>query len=113
MDWYSVLTPELSKAAYKSDDEMAWPRQEAIRVATLLQKNGHVVIGVDIWLPTQPGPTIPTPFVYDWSLRTEKPPTDYPPSAIEFIRSFAWDPSDRSHGGMEPYFNITARRSDS
>lgn len=112
MKWHSLLTPDLLKAAYKADDEMAWSREDAIRVANLLQKRGYVVVGVDIWLPTQPGPTIPTPFVYDWSLRERKPP-DYPSSAVEFIRSFAWDPSDESHGGMEPCFNIAARRGDS
>jgi hypothetical protein len=65
-----------------------------------------VVLGVDIWLPTDPGPTIPTPFVYDWSLRGDLESPAYAREAEEFIRNFQWDKDDHQSMPFEPYFNL-------
>lgn len=110
MDWDKLLSDDLRAAAYKSKREYAWNRADALRVVDVLLLNGYVVLGVDIWLRTDPGPTIPTPFVYDWDLRADAPSKEYPKSAESFIRTFEWDPADNNHNGMPPYFNITARR---
>jgi hypothetical protein len=112
VEWLSLLPPDLAKAAYCAGDEMAWPRSDAIRVVGLLRANGYIVLGVDVWLPTQPGPTIPTPFVYDWSLNTDGTAKVSDRTAADFIRGFQWSDADESHCGMEPVFNITAKRSD-
>jgi len=71
-----------------------------------------LVIGVDVWLPTNPGLTIPTPFVYDWELRAEHGSSDYAVSAAEFIRNVKWADTDTSHQGLSPYFNLTVVRLD-
>jgi hypothetical protein len=111
MEWYGLLPEDLRENAYKSASELAWNRSDALRVVELLSDNGYVMGKVDIWLATRPGPTIPTPFVYDWnSERVKRPSSRYPKSAGEFIRTFEWDPADKSHGGREPYFNILATR---
>ncbi len=70
-------------------------------------KKHFAVVGVDIWLPTNPGPTIPAPFVYDWSLRADHSSPTYAVGAVEFIRNFKWAETDSSHQGLEPYFNLT------
>jgi hypothetical protein len=114
MDWHKVIPADLRATAYESGPECAWNRGDALRVADVLSENGYVVLGVDIWLPTVPGPTILTPFVYDWFLewaqRANPPSTEYPKTAKDFIRTFEWDPADNSHQGMQPYFNFTATR---
>lgn len=106
--WEAVLPAELMKVAYRAGAEFAWRKKEAIEVLGYLLSGGYVVLGVDVWLATRPGPTIPTPFVYDWSIDNQQEV-----SAIDFVRNFQWDPADRSHGGLEPSFNITAMRADS
>jgi hypothetical protein len=101
-----VIPSDLRAAAYESNSECAWNRSDALRIIDILSENGYVVLSVDIWLPTDPGPTIPTPFVYDWTLCADAPSREYPKTAKDFIRTFEWDPADNSHQGMQPYFNI-------
>jgi len=113
MEWHGLLSEDLVNAAYRANQEMAWSRADAISVIELLKANAYVVLGVDVWLPTRPGPTIPTPFVYDWQLRAGLRSGNYPNAADEFVRTFKWAPSDESHRGMEPVFNITAKRLES
>src|SRR4051812_37133219 len=104
MEWYDRLPRDLCERAYKTaelDDcpsEWAWNRPDALRVIEILSNNGYVVDGVEIWLATSPGPTIPTPFVYDWHLgRANRPSSRYPKTAVEFVGTFQWDPTDTSH----------------
>jgi hypothetical protein len=103
-DWVTLLPQNLQGSAYRSSLEWAWAREDAVRVLEILSERGYRVLGIDIWLATTPGPTIPTPFVYDWDAQR------YPTQAIEFVKTFAWDTADESHGGREPYFNILAER---
>jgi hypothetical protein len=111
--WVGLLPKNLREAAYESESEYAWNRADALQVIDILSNHGYVVLGVDVWLPTEPGPTIPTPFVYDWSLRADLPRQGYPKSANEFVHTFEWDEADKSHNGMEPYFNILAQARNS
>jgi hypothetical protein len=113
MNWQSVLPRKLREAAYKAGSEYAWNREDALQVIYILSNHDYVILGVDIWLPTEPGPTIPTPFMYDWSLRGDGPRQGYPTSANEFVRTFEWNEADKSHKGMEPYFNFVAQARDS
>lgn len=109
MDWQMLLPEALRATAYESKGgEYAWNSEDALRVCDILLRNGYTILGIDIWLPTDPGPTIPTPFVYDWALRADAPTREYPKTAKDFIRTFEWDPADNSHRGMAPYFNFTA-----
>jgi hypothetical protein len=101
-DWTTLLPDYLRQRGYKSGSELAWAREDALQVAETLSNNGYSILGVDIWLATVPGPTIPTPFVYDWD------PSRCGMSAAEFIRTVDWDPTDTSHRGREPHFNILA-----
>jgi hypothetical protein len=103
MDWLPSVPLHLLQRAYRARNEYAWSRNDAIQVVEALTGGNFKVIGVDIWLPTNPGPTIPTPYVYDWSLGA----VDHPRVATEFIRNFDWATDDVSHLGMEPYFNLT------
>jgi hypothetical protein len=99
-----LLPRDLCDAAYRSGSERAWNRADALRVLQILKDNDYIVLGVDIWIPTVPGPRIPIPFVYDWDIeRAER-------SASEFVRAFEWDAADVSHSGKEPYFNILAEK---
>jgi hypothetical protein len=113
MDWLDLLPPDLAELGYRAGEEIAWSRGDALTVVEFLKTKGYVVLGVDIWLPTQPGPTIPAPFVYDWSLNADLPLRENANTADGFIRTFQWANADHSHHGMEPYFNITAIRQSS
>lgn len=113
MGWYRHLTSELLESAYKAGQELAWSKRDALRVIEILSSHNYVILGVDIWIPTEGGPTIPTPFVYDWSLGQESPQRERKGPAKDFVKTFEWDPADHSHGGREPYFNIMARARES
>ncbi len=74
----------------------------------------HVpVLGVEIWIATNPGPTIPTPFIYTFETKQiqgeSKAQFDNRANreADEYIRSFEWDRQDKTHHGIDPFFNIT------
>lgn len=109
MEWYKLLPNDLYGIAYRSlNEELAWPREQALRVIHILSSNRYVVTRVDVWIPTSPGPTIPTPFVYDWSLKSVTRNSSLPKSAKDFVSVFAWDSTDESHRGIEPVFNIWA-----
>lgn len=108
MDWHRYLTHDLVESAYKAGPELAWCKGDAIRVVELLSDRNYIILGVDVWIPTEGGPTIPTPFVYDWSLDQASAQRKRKQSAKDFIESFEWDPADHSHGGREPYFNLLA-----
>ena len=96
--WHSILSPELFNRAYKeSHGELAWQKPDALTVASLLQDQGYQILGVDVWLPTRPGPT---PLIRDWD---EK----YPMSCIDYIEMFELIPSERSHPDLEPCFTFT------
>jgi hypothetical protein len=108
MEWHRHLTNDILKSAYNAGQELAWGKQDAMHVIEILINYNYVIIGVDIWIPTDGGPTIPTPFVYDWSPGQQSPQRKHRESAKDFIELFQWDSADRSHGGLEPYFNILA-----
>jgi hypothetical protein len=106
MDWLAHIPPGFWERAYRVGNEFAWSREDAIQVAEALNEKRFVVLGAEIWLPTNPGPTIPTPFTYTWTLGA-----DYDSSlhtgVVEFIRNFEWAASDVDHHDLEPYFNLT------
>lgn len=106
-EWLVHIPQDIRARAYQSGSGLAWSRDDAIEVVEVLTKKHFVVIGVDIWLATNPGPGIPTPFVYDWSLEADHVSPMYAVGAIEFIRNFRWAAADSSHQGLEPYFNLT------
>ena len=108
MEWYQNLTNDTFKSSYKYWKELAWNKQEAMHAIEILTGHNYVIICVDIWIPMDGGPTIPTPFVYDWSPGQQSRQQKHRESAKDFIESFQWDSADRSHGGLEPYFNILA-----
>ncbi len=113
MSWLLKLPESLRVAAYYAGEEAAWPAEEAINVIECATELGVAVCGVEVWLPTVPGPTIPTPYVYSWEAEEKEPGQGWSDfvqrvntDAVEYVRDFAWDPEDKSHGGREPYFNL-------
>ena len=103
MNWTSALPRALLEQAYQSSNEMAWRREAALSVVKLLRISGYTVLGVDIWLATKPGPTIPTPIVYDWDIDQPDPK----PGPEQFIAEFSWDKDDIANKDAEPFFNLT------
>jgi hypothetical protein len=105
MKWYKILSPDLTRVAYKANEEMAWARHDARRVYTALQRNGYDILGVDVWLPTKPGPT---PCLRDW-WKGDSQSDRIAKSAGEFIASFDWSTSDANFRFEEPFFNLVAK----
>ena len=95
--WYFILPQELVDRAHQSGQELAWARDDALRVADLLQRHGYCIAGVDTWLPTRPGPS---PLIDDWSV-------DRPLSATQFIETFRWDPTEATDRELPVHFNFT------
>jgi hypothetical protein len=98
--WHSLLPPETVRQAYRSYEEMAWPRPDAEQVINLLQAEGYKIVSIDTWLPTTPGPT---PLIRDWDGTRAI-------SALDFVKTF--DPENKlgENLGLETYFNIDAER---
>ncbi|MEX2297155.1 MAG: hypothetical protein WD715_07075 [Dongiaceae bacterium] len=109
-----VVPDALRHSAYCVGRDAAWKREDALSVIEHFSSNGLLVLGIEIWLPTEPGPTIPTPFIYTWNAVPQSDGEDWRnyvvrsnQSASDYIRSFAWDsrdPIDRNH---VPFFNLT------
>jgi len=112
LQWQTLLTAPLLRAAYRAGSELAWRRSDAVRVLDFLTHQNYVVIGVDIWIPSEGGPIIPTPFVYDWSLGQPSRDPERMGSARDFIQGFDWDPSDAASRDHEPFFNLVVERAD-
>jgi hypothetical protein len=109
-----LLPDEIRALAYRAGAEAAWPRDTAIEVIEHLTAKDAAVEGLEIWLPTVPGPTIPMPFVYVWTVGERVAGEDWSgfvrranASAVDYITNFAWDQADTGHHGMEPYFNLS------
>ena len=109
-----------AKAYYSSVREPAWPRQEALAVITSLGDFERAVLGGEIWLPTSPGPTIPSPYIYTWEVspwqRNENWGSFVNRAANEskrYVLEFQWDPTDKANACAIPFFNLTvASRSE-
>jgi len=103
----------LNSAYLSQNGEPAWPMDNAIKVIDWATKSDIAVFSVEIWLPTDPGPTIPAPIIYAFDLEQE-PNEMWQPfvrrantAAREYIRTFEWDNSDETHKNQTPYFNLT------
>jgi hypothetical protein len=103
----------LAHAYVSENGEPAWPEYSALQVLSWAAEVGLPLLGVEIWLPTIPGPTIPTPFIYALDLNQfpGEPTGQFQKrtnrEAAEYVRSFAWDARDVAHHGNVPYFNFT------
>lgn len=113
-NYLDQLPALLRKSAYYATGEAAWPGQEALRVIARFTDQGIAVLGVEVWLPTRPGPTIPTPFIYTWEAEEKKEFETWTEfarrvnkQAREYIDKFEWDEADNEHQNLIPYFNFT------
>ncbi len=110
---YWRLPEVLQIAAYSAGGEYAWPRGEALLVIEDLSRQGCGVIGIDLWLATEPGPTIPMP-VYTWEAQLRQAAEPWSAfvrrvntEAAGYVRDFSWDAEDKHHASSPPYFNLT------
>lgn len=55
MDWYVHLDDKFKAFAYRAGAEIAWNKNDAIEVCTILDMNNYTVLGTDIWITTQGG----------------------------------------------------------
>jgi hypothetical protein len=93
--------------------EAAWPRSEALRVLEWAGANRLAVLGGEVWLPTRPGPTIPTPHVYEWTIVPRYPEEAWQAfvsrsvaQSVQYVSGFDWADQDKAHHALEPYFNL-------
>lgn len=113
MSFVDILPERFRKSGYLAGGEAAWPKGEACRVIDYLTSVSLAVCGIEIWLPTDPGPTIPTPFIYTWEatpINQQESWSDFARRTNEqakvYIRAFEWDKEDTEHKDMSPYFNL-------
>jgi hypothetical protein len=107
------LPEQLLATAYRArNGELAWDRGNALRALRWAQACGGCVLGVEIWIPTTPGPTIPAPFVYAFEPRRISGESNVEfidranNETAEYVREFKWDSEDSAHHALEPYFNF-------
>jgi len=109
-----AIPRDLLASAYLSlSGEPAWSKEDAVKVINWATASRLPVSGVEVWLPTTPGPTIPTPYIY--TFETEKYVDENRDrfveransAAMDYVKSFEWETDDRQHHGLIPFFNIT------
>jgi hypothetical protein len=113
--WVERLPPDLLASAYRAEQtaEAAWPRPQALLVLESLARLRIPVVGVEVWIATTPGPTIPTQPYYGISIDTtdrldEEAVNESIRQAAQFVAGFKWLESDERHRALQPYFNFTA-----
>ena len=111
-DLFGELPQHLKDNAYLVGEESAWLKNDALDVIDLCKEQGIAVLGGEVWLPTQPGPTIPTPFMYTWEADQKLPTESWgqfvgrtSERARKYIAEFRWDPADVSRS-LTPVFNL-------
>ena len=111
MDWISQLPDRLKNSAYRAGTEYAWNMRDTMEVIDWLSSRGLPVWGLEVWLPTQPGPTIPTPYIYQWSATVN--PSGQSDAMMQnemakkYVSEFRWDERDQQRHEQIPYFNLT------
>jgi hypothetical protein len=98
-----TLPPELLQRAYRSRHELAWARAGAIEAIDRLEKAGFTLLGVEVWIPSSPGPKMTGWF---WDCK-DKAVANEPETARDFVKDFKWGPQDDSLKDCEPFFNLT------
>lgn len=113
MEYLELLPESLKQRAYCAGEEAAWGKQDAKNVIEYFETKGVVVDGIEVWLPTEPGPTIPTPFIYTWTAEEQATHQTWGQyvaecneSAKRYIDTFQWDQEDTVHKRLDPYFNL-------
>lgn len=101
------------RAAYVAGDERAWSREWALQVVDFARRHSIAVLGVEVWLATTPGPTIPEPYIYAWSVSdrlSEEPAQRFADrcatEARTYLSEFAWASDDLANARREPFFNL-------
>ena len=107
------LPQRLKDGAYSADEESAWHKDDALGVIEFCKEQGIAVLGGEVWVPTKPGPTIPSPFVYTWEANKKIPAESWSQFvgrtseiAKKYIAEFSWDPTDALQS-QTPVFNLT------
>jgi hypothetical protein len=98
-----ALPKKLLGRAYQSANELAWKRADAVDVIDYLEKAGFTLLGVEVWLPTSPGPTMTGRY---WDADGSGAP-DRPRTAVDFVKNFKWGEQDKILNDREPFFNLT------
>ena len=118
MNFFDKLPANLRATSYSAGEEHAWSMQDTIIVIEQLRKLDLALCGIEIWLPADHGPIIPTPFIYGWAIEPEKNEEwkkfkdRSRNEAIEYLNSFSWDRNDVAHQNLIPYFNLTVCSKD-
>jgi len=109
-EFSGALPLELLQRAYRTSggDELAWTRPDAIEAINDLEKAGFTLLGVEVWVPSSPGPQMTGRW---WDLEDRGVP-NRPQTALDFVETFAWGPDDSGLKDREPYFNLTVAEKD-
>jgi len=111
--WAEQLPGHILAAAYRAPDtsELAWNRANAVEALRALRAINVPVVGIEVWLPTIPGPTIPISPYYGLAIENSASTQDFVSHSIglatEFVLQFKWDGADNANKGLEPFFNFT------
>jgi hypothetical protein len=102
-EFSGALPKELLGRAYQSANELAWNRADAVEAIDRLEKAGFTLLGVEVWLPTSPGPTMTGRY---WDAEGSGAP-GRPRTAMDFVENFKWGEHDKILKDRDPFFNFT------
>lgn len=119
MSDFEHLPFHLLKAAFWHREEAAWQKPDVLTVIDELTRLGQAVDNVEVWLPTERGPRIPTPYIYTWSSDDKTWSETWSQfvartnaSAKQYITEFTWDQRDTANLEQVPFFNIEVSEDD-
>ena len=103
-NWERLIPDRFRDSAYERDGEYAWPRDEALQVLAVLNEHHCHILGVDVWVPTRPGPS---PVIYDWDETRTGVRPNFPKDPADFIRFFTYEMGSVFDQPLPPHFNLT------
>jgi hypothetical protein len=101
-EFSDALPEELLRRAYRYRNELAWRRTDAIEAIAGLEKAGFTLIGVEVWVPSSPGPQI-TWWLCDLG---DEVISNKPTNALDFVKNFKWGADYKGLEDREPFFNL-------
>lgn len=105
--WTTNLPDELKRTAHSEAGELAWPRDEAIRVIDYLTQEGLRVLGFEVWIPRKNALSIPGYFDNGSASEFVGSVQEHNRISTEAIRKFTWNANHTSVLSEIPYFNLT------
>src|SRR5437868_6524137 len=101
--WQTDLPDELRSTGYAdATGELAWTKEQALRVVDYLTSHALRILGVEVWIPKGQNPSIPGFFGDERASEFVGPVELHNDISRRFISDFSWPPEEAKLRGKIP-----------